>query len=89
MPPLGVVPVLGGQLVNIRRSSPAEPCVSGSEPSTVRASSKSLVARMFVPNGVASAEPDPLRNGPVLLLGLGQLLLDLEGLVALLVDRKY
>lgn len=36
-----------------------------------------------VPNGVASAQPDPLGNGPVLLLGLGQLLLDLEGLVAL------
>lgn len=36
----------------------------------------------IVPNGVAGAEPDPLRNGPVLLLGLGQLLLDTESLVA-------
>jgi hypothetical protein len=44
-------------------------------------------AGRFVPNGVASAEPNPLGNGPVLLLGLGQLLLDTESLVALLVNR--
>ena len=43
-----------------------------------------VVVGMFVPNGVAGAEPNPLGNGPVLLLGLGQLLLDLERLVALL-----
>lgn len=39
---------------------------------------------MSIPNGVASAKPNPLGNGPVLLLGLGQLLLGLESLVALL-----
>lgn len=38
---------------------------------------------IFVPDGVASAEPDPLGDGSVLLLGLGQLLLDTESLVAL------
>ena len=43
-----------------------------------------VVVGMSVPNGVAGAEPNPLGNGPVLLLGLGQLLLDLERLVALL-----
>ena len=52
-------------------------------PAAVAASGK-LVFGAFVPNGVAGAEPNPLGNGPVLLLGLGQLLLDLEGLVALL-----
>jgi len=36
-----------------------------------------------VPDGVASPETDPLRNGAVLLLGLGQLLLGAEGLVGL------
>jgi len=35
-----------------------------------------------VPNGVAGAQPNPLGNGTVLLLGLGQLLLDTERLVA-------
>lgn len=35
------------------------------------------------PNVVVSSEPDPLRNRAVLLLGLGQLLLGSERLVAL------
>ena len=39
----------------------------------------------IVPNGVAGAQPNPLGNGTVLLLGLGQLLLDTERLVALLI----
>ena len=56
---------------------------SGGVSAAVAASGK-LVVGVFVPNGVAGAEPNPLGNGPVLLLGLGQLLLDLEGLVALL-----
>lgn len=38
------------------------------------------------PNVVVSSEPDPLRNRAVLLLGLGQLLLGSERLVAL--ERK-
>lgn len=36
-----------------------------------------------VPDGVASSEADPLRDGAVLLLGLSQLLLGAEGLVGL------
>ena len=36
-----------------------------------------------VPNGVVGPEADPLRDGAVLLLGLGQLLLGAEGLVGL------
>jgi hypothetical protein len=58
---------------------------SGEASAAVAASGK-LVVGVFVPNGVAGAEPNPLGNGTVLLLGLGQLLLDLEGLVALLRD---
>lgn len=42
------------------------------------------VAGMSAPDGVPGTEPDPLGNRPVLLLGLGQLLLDTESLVALL-----
>lgn len=38
----------------------------------------------IVPDGVTSAQPNPLGNGAVLLLGLSKLLLNLEGLVALL-----
>jgi hypothetical protein len=56
------------------------------EVSAAVAASGKFVVGVFVPNGVAGAEPNPLGNGPVLLLGLGQLLLDLEGLVALLRD---
>ena len=37
----------------------------------------------FVPDRVASSEANPLRDGAVLLLELGQLLLGPEGLVAL------
>jgi hypothetical protein len=44
----------------------------------------SLIAPgVVVPDGVASAETNPLRNRAVLLLSLGKLLLGLEGLVAL------
>ena len=46
-----------------------------------------VVVGAFVPNGVAGAEPNPLGNGTVLLLGLSQLLLDTERLVALLRNR--
>ena len=37
----------------------------------------------IVPDGVASSEADPLRNGAVLLLGFGKLLLGAERLVGL------
>jgi hypothetical protein len=37
----------------------------------------------FVPDGVVGAQTDPLRDGTVLLLGLGQLLLGAERLVGL------
>ncbi len=38
---------------------------------------------LSVPNSVAGAKTDPLRDGAVLLLGLGQLILGPERLVAL------
>jgi hypothetical protein len=38
----------------------------------------------IVPDGVTGSQSDPLRNRSVLFLGLGQLLLCSEGLVALL-----
>ncbi len=38
----------------------------------------------FVPDGVTGAQTDPLGNGSVLLLRLGELLLRAESLVALL-----
>lgn len=41
-----------------------------------------------VPDGVASAKANPLGDGPVLLLGLGQLDLGAERLVALCCDGK-
>lgn len=37
----------------------------------------------IVPDSVTGAQTDPLGNGTVLLLGLGKLLLGLEGLLAL------
>lgn len=40
----------------------------------------------IVPYGVTSSQTDPLRDGTVLLLGLGQLLLRTESLVALRCD---
>lgn len=43
---------------------------------------------LFVPDGVTSSQANPLGNGAVLLLGLGQLLLGAERLVALYVRRK-
>jgi hypothetical protein len=41
-----------------------------------------------VPDGVASAQANPLRDGAVLALSLSKLLLGAEGLVALLVRKK-
>lgn len=41
-----------------------------------------------IPDGVASLQANPLGNGPVLLLGLGQLLLGAERLVGLLSSKK-
>lgn len=41
---------------------------------------------LFVPDRVASAKSDPLRDRAVLLLGLGQLLLGTERLVALCIE---
>lgn len=38
---------------------------------------------LSIPDGVASLQADPLGDGPVLLLGLGQLLLGAERLVGL------
>jgi hypothetical protein len=87
MPPLGVVPVESSLLTSpVLRPYPRD-CSARSNLSAACAGSEKLVVGEIVPNGVASAEPDPLGNGPVLLLGLGQLLLDLEGLVALLLNR--
>lgn len=43
---------------------------------------------IYVPDGVASAEANPLRDRAVLLLGLGQLDLGAERLVALFVDEE-
>ena len=40
---------------------------------------------LIVPDGVVRSETDPLRNGAVLLLRLGELLLGAERLVALVV----
>jgi hypothetical protein len=37
----------------------------------------------YLPDGVVGSQPDPLRDGTVLLLGFGKLLLGAEGLVAL------
>lgn len=42
----------------------------------------------FVPDGVTSSQTDPLGNGAVLLLGLGQLDLGAERLVALYDERR-
>lgn len=41
---------------------------------------------MYVPDGVAGPQANPLRDGTVLALGLGQLLLGAETLVALWLD---
>ena len=40
------------------------------------------------PDGVAGAQANPLRDGPVLALLLGQDLLDLEGLVGRLLEKR-
>jgi hypothetical protein len=48
-----------------------------------RGEGNSSLGRMNAPDGVASAKANPLRNRAVLLLGLGQLLLGSECLVAL------
>lgn len=57
-------------------------------PSIARSVSAFAGVKVVVPDGVTSPQTDPLRNGTVLLLGLRQLLLGLESLVALFVDTR-
>lgn len=47
-----------------------------------------MVCGYIVPDGVVGSETNPLRDGAVLLLGLGQLDLGPETLVALYVVRN-
>jgi hypothetical protein len=84
MPPLGIVPVfMRISILHIACDSDVNIGCPGGVLWSVESFRSHRGRYDFIPNGVAGAEPDPLRNGPVLLLGLGQLLLDTESLVAL------
>ena len=86
---LSLVPVwCCSAVANLSRNSPSssKPILISSRPEpslSVLLSNPAGCFEASIPDGVVGLQADPLGDGPVLLLGLGQLLLGAERLVGL------